>query len=146
MLTASSLYRKMFIARIGRIFSNMSITAAIVCVLSLLATIMFALFTAVAMMFAICVVILTLGIILAFYPNLFDSIRTMGERATVIINFLSNSVAPIASVITAAAGVLALIFLLLGEPKKDKGRIVFAAIVTVFGVIALIAILTTRAS
>lgn len=144
MLTASSLYRKMFIARIGRIFSNISITAAIVCLVSLIGGIAVAIGTAFVFLLLFMAVIFTVGIILLYYPNLFSLVDA--DRTSNIVNFLLENIAPPSAAVAAAAGVLALVFLLLGEPKKDVGRIVFASIVTAFGVIALIAILTARAS
>lgn len=139
MLTASSLYGKMFIARVGMIFSNISITAAVICVLSLIGVILTAFYTVFMIFFVFMAVVCTLGIILAYYPNLFDLVNADG--ANNFIHFLSDKVAPPASVVALIAGVIALVFLLLGEPKKDKGRIVFSAIVTAIGAVLAIALL-----
>ena len=134
----NKLYGKMFVARLGRIYSNISITAAVVCALSLIGGILTALFTVVWILFALVATLVTLGIILAYYPNLFRVVST--DKISNIIDFLFNKVAPPAAAVAATAGALSLVFLLLGEPKKDMGRIVFSAIVTVLGAVAMIAI------
>ena len=134
----NKLYGKMFVARLGRIYSNISITAAVVCALSLIGGILTALFTVVWILFALVATLVTLGIILAYYPNLFSVVST--DKISNIIDFLFNKVAPPAAAVAATAGALSLVFLLLGEPKKDMGRIVFSAIVTVLGAVAMIAI------
>ena len=134
----NKLYGKMFVARLGRIYSNISVTAAVVCALSFIGGILTALFTVVWILFALVATLVTLGIILAYYPNLFSVVST--DKISNIIDFLFNKVAPPAAAVAATAGALSLVFLLLGEPKKDMGRIVFSAIVTVLGAVAMIAI------
>lgn len=141
MLTTSAIYRKLFFARVGRIFSNMSITAAVICVLSLIGVILTAFYTVFMMFFVFVAVVCTVGIILAYYPNIFDLVKA--DQANDLIHFLSDKVAPPASVVALAAGAIALIFLLLGEPKKDTGRIVFSGIVTAIGAVLAIILLTT---
>lgn len=132
------LYGKMFSARVGRAFSNMSITAAVICALSVLGVVLAAVYTLFMLLFVLAAVVLTLGIILAYYPNIFSLIKI--EEADAVIRFLAEKVAPPSAVVALAAGALALLFLILGEPKKNVGRIVFSAIITAFGVIAAIAL------
>lgn len=132
------LYGKMLVARIGRIFSNMSIFAAIVCAASFLAGLLAVFYALFMVLFIFAAIVCTLGIILAYYPNIFDLIN--GDSTQAVIKFLFDNVAPIASIAAMAAGAAALVFLLLGEPKKDKGRIVFSVIVTVLGAFTAIMI------
>lgn len=136
----SPLYGKMFVARVGRIFSNMSITSAVICVLSLVGGILTAFYIVFMLLFVFTAVVCTLGIILAYYPSIFDLVNA--NEADAVIHFLFDKVAPPTSVIAFITGALALLFLLLGEPKKDMGRIVFSAIVTALGGILTIVVLS----
>ena len=134
------LYGRTFSARVGRVFSNMSITAAIICALSVLGVVLAAFYMLFMILFVFAAVVLTLGIILVYYPNIFSLIRI--DEADSVIHFLAEKVAPPSAVVAMAAGALSLAFLILGEPKKNVGRIVFSAIVTAFGVVAAIALLS----
>lgn len=135
------LYGKMFSARVGRIFSNISITAAVICALSLVGGILAAFYIVFMVLFIFAAIVCTVGIVLAYYPNIFDLVNA--GQADSFIHFLFDKVAPPTAVVAFVAGALALLFLLLGEPKKDMGRIVFSAVVTALGgVLTIVAFLS----
>ena len=131
----------MFSARVGRIFSNISITAAVICALSLVGGILAAFYIVFMVLFIFAAIVCTVGIVLAYYPNIFDLVNA--GQADSFIHFLFDKVAPPTAVVAFVAGALALLFLLLGEPKKDMGRIVFSAVVTALGgVLTIVAFLS----
>ena len=134
----STVYGKMFRARVGRIFSNMSITAAIICTLSVIGGLLAAIYMVVMIFFILAAILCTVGIILVYYPHIFSLVQA--DEMDAVLRFLWEKVAPFSSVAALATGVLALVFLILGEPKKDTGRIVFSAIVTVLGIALTIAV------
>ena len=135
------LYGKMFSARVGRIFSNISMTAAVICALSLVGGILAAFYIVFMVLFIFAAIVCTVGIVLAYYPNIFDLVNA--GQADSFIHFLFDKVAPPTAVVAFVAGALALLFLLLGEPKKDMGRIVFSAVVTALGgVLTIVAFLS----
>lgn len=136
----TALYRRIFLSRIGKSFSNLSIFAAILCAASLFASILTALYMVMAFLFIFAAVVCTLGIVLAFYPDIFNLANV--EGADVVIHFLLENVAPPSALIALCAGAVSLVFLSLGEPKKNIGRIVFSSIITLFGIIAAIALYT----
>ena len=119
----------------------MSITAAVVCALSLLAVLLAAFYIVFMYLFILAAIICTIGIILLYFPNLFDLVDP--ERTSAVIRFLSDNVAPPAAIISAAAGALSLLFLILGEPKRDAGRIIFSGLITLLAAVVTILLLSS---
>ena len=136
-------FRKIFFSRLGTIFSNVSVAAAAVAIAAVLAGILYGIFVALYFLLAIILVLVTLFIILALHPNLFGLVNA--DSATGVINFLINYVAPPAAVVSLVSSVLALLFLILGEPKKHVGRMVFSGVLVAISSVVTIAVIISAA-
>ena len=128
---------KEFLIRLGKIFSNISILALLLCFSGILS---FAA-TAFILLIGFVVIILSIGTIFAFVPNYFDILMSTSEVSVKISAFFLENFYIFASIAIIGA-ILSLVLLLLDKRTKHIGRIVISSIVIAIVIIAIIVVAT----
>ena len=128
---------KEFLIRLGKIFSNISILALLLCFSGILS---FAA-TAFILLIGFVVIILSIGTIFAFVPNYFDILMSTSEVSVKISAFFLENFYIFASIAIIGA-ILSLVLLLLDKRTKHIGRIVISSIVIAIVIIVIIVVAT----
>ena len=126
---------KEFLIRLGKIFSNISILALLLCFSGILS---FAA-TAFILLIGFVVIILSIGTIFAFVPNYFDILMSTSEVSVKISAFFLENFYIFASIAIIGA-ILSLVLLLLDKRTKHIARIVISSIVIAIVIIAIIVV------
>lgn len=130
---------KIYCNRFGKIFSNISIVAAALCLAILLSSLMTGMLVIVAFLVMVLAIPFTLGLILVAVPNYFSIFQStaniMDKIMYVIVAF------PYMAGISVGAAVLSIIFMCIDRKNIPWGRLVFSIIASVIGLAALILIL-----
>lgn len=128
---------KELLIRLGKIFSNISIFALILCFTGILSFVA----TAFIYFIGLSIIILSIGAIFAFVPNYFDILTSAAEISSKISAFFLKNFYIFASVAIVGA-IISLILLLLDKRTKHTGRIVISSIVIAIIIIAIIIVAT----
>ena len=128
---------KEFLIRLGKIFSNISILALILCFSGILSFVA----TAFILLIGLVVIILSIGTIFVIVPNYFDILMSTSEVSAKISAFFLENFYIFASIAIIGA-ILSLVLLLLDKRTKHIGRIVISSIVIVIVIIAIIVVAT----
>ena len=126
---------KEFLIRLGKIFSNISILALLLCFSGILSFVA----TAYILLIGLVVIILSIGTIFAFVPNYFDILMSTSEVSVKISAFFLENFYIFASIAIIGA-ILSLVLLLLDKRTKHIGRIVISSIVIAIVIIAIIVV------
>ena len=126
---------KEFLIRLGKIFSNISILALLLCFSGILSFVA----TAFILLIGLVVIILSIGTIFAFVPNYFDILMSTSEVSVKISAFFLENFYIFASIAIIGA-ILSLVLLLLDKRTKHIGRIVISSIVIAIVIIAIIVV------
>ena len=126
---------KEFLIRLGKIFSNISILALLLCFSGILSFVA----TAFILLIGLVVIILSIGTIFAFVPNYFDILMSTSEVSAKISAFFLENFYIFASIAIIGA-ILSLVLLLLDKRTKHIGRIVISSIVIAIVIIAIIVV------
>lgn len=128
---------KEFLIRLGKIFSNISILALLLCFSGILSFVA----TAFIILIGLAIIILSVGTIFISVPNYFDILMSTSEvSAKISAFFLENFY--IFAVIAILGAILSLVLLLLDKRTKHIGRIVISSIVIAIVIIAIIVVAT----
>lgn len=128
---------KEFLIRLGKIFSNISILALLLCISGILSFVA----TAFILLIGLVVIILSVGTIFAIVPNYFDILMSTSEVSAKISAFFLENFYIFASIAIIGA-TLSLVLLLLDKRTKHIGRIVISSIVIAIVIIAIIVVAT----
>ena len=128
---------KEFLIRLGKIFSNISILALLLCFSGILSFVA----TAFILLIGFVVIILSVGTIFAIVPNYFDILMSTSEVSAKISAFFLENFYIFASIAIIGA-ILSLVLLLLDKRTKHIGRIVISSIVIAIVIIAIIVVVT----
>ncbi len=128
---------KEFLIRLGKIFSNISILALLLCFSGILSFVA----TAFILLIGFAVIILSIGTIFVMVPNYFDILMSTSEVSIKISAFFLENFYIFASIAIIGA-ILSLVLLLLDKRTKHTGRIVISSIVIAIVIIAIIVIAT----
>ena len=128
---------KEFLIRLGKIFSNISILALILCFSGILSFVA----TAFILLIGLVIIILSVGTIFAIVPNYFDILMSTSEVSAKISAFFLENFYIFASIAIIGA-ILSLVLLLLDKRTKHIGRIVISSIVIAIVIIAIIVVAT----
>lgn len=128
---------KEFLIRLGKIFSNISILALLLCFSGILSFVA----TAFILLIGLVVIILSIGTIFAIIPNYFDILMSTSEVSVKISAFFLENFYIFASIAIIGA-ILSLVLLLLDKRTKHIGRIVISSIVIAIVIIAIIVVVT----
>lgn len=128
---------KEFLIRLGKIFSNISILALLLCFSGILS---FAA-TAFILLIGLAIIILSVGTIFVIVPNYFDILMSTSEVSAKISAFFLENFYIFASIAIIGA-ILSLVLLLLDKRTKHIGRIVISSIVIAIVIIAIIVVAT----
>ena len=128
---------KEFLIRLGKIFSNISILALLLCFSGILSFVA----TAFILLIGFVVIILSIGTVFAFVPNYFDILMSTSEVSVKISAFFLENFYIFASIAIIGA-ILSFVLLLLDKRTKHIGRIVISSIVIAIVIIAIIVVAT----
>ena len=128
---------KEFLIRLGKIFSNISILALLLCFSGILSFVA----TAFILLIGLVVIILSIGTIFVIVPNYFDILMSTSEVSVKISAFFLENFYIFASIAIIGA-ILSLVLLLLDKRTKHIGRIVISSIVIAIVIIAIIVVVT----
>lgn len=128
---------KEFLIRLGKIFSNISILALLLCFSGILSFVA----TAFILLIGLVVIILSIGTIFVIVPNYFDILMSTSEVSLKISAFFLENFYIFASIAIIGA-ILSLVLLLLDKRTKHIGRIVISSIVIAIVIIAIIVVAT----
>lgn len=128
---------KEFLIRLGKIFSNISILALLLCFSGILSFVA----TAFILLIGLAVIILSVGTIFVIVPNYFDILMSTSEVSVKITAFFLENFYIFASIAIIGA-ILSLVLLLLDKRTKHIGRIVISSIVVAIVIIAIIVVVT----
>ena len=128
---------KEFLIRLGKIFSNISILALLLCISGILSFVA----TAFILLIGLVVIILSVGTIFAIVPNYFDILMSTSEVSVKISAFFLENFYIFASIAIIGA-VLSLILLLLDKRNKHIARIVISSVVIAVVIITIIVVAT----
>lgn len=126
---------KEFLIRLGKIFSNISILALLLCFSGILSFVA----TAFILLIGLVVIILSVGTIFVIVPNYFDILMSTSEVSVKISAFFLENFYIFASIAIVGA-VLSLILLLLDKRTKHIGRIVISSIVIAIVILTIIVV------
>lgn len=126
-----------FSIRLGKIFSNISILALILCFSGILSFVA----TAFILLIGLVIIILSIGTIFAIIPNYFDILMSTSEVSVKISAFFLENFYIFASIAIVGA-VLSLILLLLDKRNKHIARIVISSVVIAVVIITIIVVAT----
>lgn len=128
---------KEFLIRLGKIFSNISILALLVCFSGILSFVA----TAFILLIGLVVIILSIGTIFAIVPNYFDILMSTSEVSAKISAFFLGNFYIFASIAIIGA-TLSLVLLLLDKRTKHTARIIISSIVIAIVIITIIVVAT----
>ena len=128
---------KEFLIRLGKIFSNISILALLLCISGILSFVA----TAFILLIGLVVIILSVGTIFAIVPNYFDILMSTSEVSVKISAFFLENFYIFASIAIVGA-VLSLILLLLDKRNKHIARIVISSVVIAIVILVIIVVAT----
>ena len=128
---------KEFLIRLGKIFSNISILALLVCFSGILSFVA----TAFILLIGLVVIILSIGTIFAIVPNYFDILMSTSEVSAKISAFFLGNFYIFASIAIIGA-ILSFVLLLLDKRTKHTARIVISSIVIAIVIITIIVVAT----
>ena len=128
---------KEFLIRLGKIFSNISILALLLCFSGILSFVA----TAFILLIGLVIIILSIGTIFVIVPNYFDVLMSTSEVSAKISSFFLENFY-IFAVIAILGAILSLVLLLLDKRTKHIGRIVISSIVIAIVIIAIIVVAT----
>ena len=128
---------KEFLIRLGKIFSNISILALLLCFSGILSFVA----TAFILLIGFVVIILSIGTIFAFVPNYFDILMSTSEVSAKISAFFLENFYIFASIAIIGA-ILSFVLLLLDKRTKHIGRIVISSIVIAIVILVIIVVAT----
>lgn len=128
---------KEFLIRLGKIFSNISILALLLCFSGILSFVA----TAFILLIGLAIIILSVGTIFVIVPNYFDILMSTSEVSVKISAFFLENFYIFASIAIIGA-ILSLVLLLLDKRTKHIGRIVISSIVIAIVIIAIIVVAT----
>ena len=128
---------KEFLIRLGKIFSNISILALLLCISGILS---FAA-TAFILLIGLAIIILSVGTIFVIVPNYFDILMSTSEVSAKISAFFLENFYIFASIAIIGA-ILSLVLLLLDKRTKHIGRIVISSIVIAIVILVIIVVAT----
>ena len=128
---------KEFSIRLGKIFSNISILALLLCFSGILSFVA----TAFILLIGLVVIILSIGTIFVIVPNYFDILMSTSEVSVKISAFFLENFYIFASIAIIGA-ILSFVLLLLDKRTKHIGRIVISSIVIAIVIIAIIVVAT----
>lgn len=126
---------KEFLIRLGKIFSNISILALLLCFSGILSFVA----TAFILLIGLVIIILSIGTIFVIVPNYFDIIMSASEVSANISVFFLDNFYIFASVAIIGA-FISFILLMLDKKRKHTGRIVISSIVIAIVIIAIIVV------
>lgn len=128
---------KNFVIRLGKIFSNLSIFALVLCFSGILSFVA----TAFIILIGLVVIILSVGTIFALVPNYFDLLTSAASISAQISQFFLQNFYIFASIAILGA-IVSLVALLSDKQTKHTTRIVISSIVIAVVVIAIIIVAT----
>ena len=128
---------KEFLIRLGKIFSNMSILALLLCFSGILSFVA----TAFILLIGLVIIILSIGTIFVVVPNYFDILMSTSEVSVKISAFFLENFYIFASIAIIGA-ILSLVLLLLDKRTKHIGRIVISSIVIAIVILVIIVVAT----
>lgn len=128
---------KEFLIRLGKIFSNISILALLLCFSGILSFVA----TAFILLIGLAIIILSVGTIFVIVPNYFDILMSTSEVSVKISAFFLENFYIFASIAIIGA-ILSLVLLLLDKRTKHIGRIVISSIVIAIVIIVIIVVAT----
>ena len=127
---------RMYAGRLGRILCNVSIVGLCVLTAGLLSALLVVFYA----LFVIVAIILTLGIIFVYYPDILSSIGNVGEVLNPFLTFMGNNLFLIIG-ITIGTSILSLILMIIDKKHADGVRIGISSFVcAVVLIIAVVAI------
>lgn len=126
-----------FSIRLGKIFSNISILALLLCFSGILSFVA----TAFILLIGLVIIILSIGTIFVLVPNYFDILMSTSEVSVKISAFFLENFYIFASIAIVGA-VLSLILLLLDKRNKHIARIVISSVVIAVVIITIIVVAT----
>ncbi len=126
---------KQFLIRLGKIFSNISIIALVLCFSGILSFVA----TAFILLIGLVIIILSIGTIFIIVPNYFDILMSASKISVSISAFFLENFYIFASIAIVGA-VLSLILLLLDKRNKHIARIVISSVVIAVVIITIIVI------
>ncbi len=135
-LRSNSTYFMMYCSRFGKILSNISIVCLLLCVASIITT----LISVFLIMFGIIMMICTLGLVFAIFPNYWSMLTSTGEFVGKFASFMVYAwkfLAPIGII----CAILSVVFLLLDRNNKHTARIVFSVLVLISIIIIIFVLL-----
>lgn len=126
---------KQFSIRLGKIFSNISIVALLLCFTGILSFVA----TAFILLIGLVIIILTVGTIFVMVPNYFDIIMSAsGISAEISVFFLQNFY--IFASIAIVCSLVSLLLLAFDKRTKHTGRIVVSSIVLAITLLTIIVV------
>ena len=128
---------KEFLIRLGKIFSNMSILALLLCFSGILSFVA----TAFILLIGLVIIILSIGTIFVVVPNYFDILMSTSEVSVKISSFFLENFYIFAAIAILGA-ILSLVLLLLDKRTKHIGRIVISSIVIAIVILVIIVVAT----
>ena len=126
---------KEFLIRLGKIFSNISILALLLCFSGILSFVA----TAFILLIGLAIIILSVGTIFVIVPNYFDILMSTSEVSVKISAFFLENFYIFASIAIIGA-ILSFVLLLLDKRTKHTGRIVISSIVIAIVILAIIVV------
>lgn len=124
---------KQFSIRIGKIFSNISIIALLLCFSGMLSLVA----TAFIILIGLVVIFATVGTIFIIIPNYFNSLMSATQISAEISLFFLDNFYIFASIALLGA-IVSLVLLALDKHTKHTARIVVSSIVIIIALVAII--------
>lgn len=124
---------KQFSIRLGKIFSNISIVALILCISGMLSFVA----TAFILLIGLTVIILSIGTIFVMVPDYFDILMSTAQTSAKISEFFLANFYIFASIAVVGA-IISLVLLALDKRTKHTGRIVLSSLVLAIAIVTII--------
>lgn len=128
---------KNFLVRLGKIFSNISIFALVLCFCGILSFIA----TAFILLIGFIIILLSIGTIFAVVPNYFDILMSASKISANISDFFLQNFYIFVSIAVIGA-IASLVLLLLDKKTKHTARIVVSSAVIAVALISIIVVAT----
>ena len=128
---------KNFSVRLGKIFSNISILALILCFCGILSFVA----TAFILLIGLVIIILTLGTIFVMVPNYWDIMMTGSEISAKISSFFLQNFY-IFVIVAIISSIISLTLLIIDKNNKHTARIVVSSVVIGIAIVAIIVFAT----
>ena len=128
-----------FLTRLGKIFSNISIVALLLCLAGILSFVS----TAIILLIGLALILLTIGVIFLYIPDYFEKLMKVSNISAQVSAFFMQNFAWFA-VVSIIGAVVSLILLSLDRTTRHTGRIVLSSCVIGVVIITVIVFLAGR--